>query len=218
MKIALINENSQKKKNEFIYNVLERVASKYGHEVYNYGVSEDKDSSLDYVGLGVLTGILLNSHAVDFVITGCASGQGACISSNAMPNVYCGLISDAVDAKLFAKVNAGNAISIPFGKYFGIGSEFQLEQIFTTLFETEFASGYPSERKEIQTKQRQNLYDLKQTSHISMANILEEVDKDMLYNMIHNDYFEENFFANCKIDTIGEFLKEIIDAWEDELE
>ena len=55
-------------------------------------------------------------------------------------------------------------------------------------------------------------------SYGALQKACEEVDKDMLYNMIHNDYFEENFFANCKVDTIGEFLKEIIDAWEDELE
>ena len=42
MKIALINENSQKKKNAFILEVLEKVAKKYGHEVFNYGVSEEK--------------------------------------------------------------------------------------------------------------------------------------------------------------------------------
>ena len=33
MKIALINENSQKKKNSFILDVLEKVAEKYGHQV-----------------------------------------------------------------------------------------------------------------------------------------------------------------------------------------
>ena len=33
MKIALINENSQKDKNEFIYKILNKLASKYGHEV-----------------------------------------------------------------------------------------------------------------------------------------------------------------------------------------
>ena len=81
MRIALINENSQKKKNAFILDVLERVAIKYGHQVFNYGVSEDKDSSIDYVGAGLLAGILLNSHAVDFVITGCSSGEGVLLLS-----------------------------------------------------------------------------------------------------------------------------------------
>ena len=165
MKIALINENSQKKKNSFILNVLEKVAEKYGHQVFNYGVNENKDANIDYVGAGLLAGILLNSRAVDFVIMGCSSGEGVLLSANAMPNVYCGYVADVVDAKLFAKINAGNAVSIPFGKYFGTGTEFQLESIFDALFSTSFGEGYPSERKEIQERQRKELEILKQTSH-----------------------------------------------------
>lgn len=214
MRIALINENSQKKKNEFIFKVLERVARKYGHEVFNYGVEEGKNADIDYVGAGVLSAILLNSGAINFVVTGCASGQGVALSSNAMPNVYCGIITDAIDAKLFAKINAGNAVSIPYGKYFGVGAEFQLESIFESLFSTEFASGYPSERKEIQNEQRNKLEYIKNSSTYSMEQILNEIDKDLLRNMIHNEYFEENFFMYSENDTISEYLKNIIDAWE----
>ena len=43
MKIALINENSQAAKNSVIYNTLIKVAEKYGHEVYNYGMEEASD-------------------------------------------------------------------------------------------------------------------------------------------------------------------------------
>ena len=215
MTIALINENSQKKKNAFILEVLEKVAKKYGHEVFNYGASEEKNANINYVGAGLLTGILLNSQAVDFVITGCSSGEGVVIASNAMPNVYCGYVADAVDAKLFAKVNAGNAISIPFGKYFGTGSEFLLESIFEALFSTTFAEGYPLERKEIQDNQRKQLEDLKYSSQIGMREILEEVDKDFLYDIIHNDYFEENFFYYSKDDAISELLKDLCDAKSD---
>ena len=162
MKIALINENSQRKKNDFIYQVLTKVASKHGHRVFNYGVSSTKDLSLDYVGAGVLTGILLATHAVDFVITGCQSGEGLILAANAMPNVFCGYVADAVDAELFVRVNAGNAISIPFGKYFGAGAEINLENIFEKLFTIEEASGYPKERKEIQYI-KQNFYSLEYT-------------------------------------------------------
>ncbi len=213
MKIALINENSQKKKNKFIFNVLNKVAKKYGHEVFNYGVEEGKDADIDYVGVGLLASILLNSRAVDFVVTGCASGQGAMMSSNSMPNVFCGLICDVVDAKLFVKINGGNTVSIPYGKYFGTGAEFQLESIFEALFTTEFSSGYPSERREVQLLQRDNLKNLKYQSILSLEEILESMDKDMLKNMIHNDFFEENFFMHSKNDEICEYLKNIIDAW-----
>lgn len=216
MRIALINENSQRKKNELILKVLEKVATKYGHQVFNYGVSDDKTAEIDYVGVGILVGILLNSKAVDFVITGCASGEGAMISANAFPNVYCGYVQDAVDIELFLKVNAGNAISIPFGKYFGMGAELNLENIFEKLFCIEAASGYPVERREIQNKQRNELMNIKRITQINMNEILEEIDKDLLYNMIHNEYFEENFFSQCENDEIRDYLKNIIDAWEND--
>lgn len=214
MKIALINENSQKKKNAFIYDVLKRVCDKYHHEVFNYGVEEGKKADIDYVGAGVLASILLSAKAVDFVIMGCASGQGASISANMMPNVYCGYITDQVDARLFMRVNAGNAVSIPFGKYFGIGSEFLLESIFEALFKEEYAGGFPSERKEIQDNQRNMLKKIKRSATRDLDRVLEEMDKDFLRNMIHNDYFEENFFMYTEDNNIREILKNIIDAFE----
>ena len=89
-----------------------------------------------------------------------------------------------------------------------------LEEIFTTLFETEEASGYPSERKEIQDKQRDNLVKIKECTNIDLLSILEEMDKDYLYSIVHNDYFEENFFKYSENDEIALFLKNIIDAFE----
>ena len=214
MKIALITENSQKKKNSFIFKVLEKVATKYHHEVLNYGVKEDEEDRMDYVGAGVLTGILLNTHAVDFVITGCASGEGVILSANAMPNVLCGYVADVIDANLFQRVNAGNAISIPFGKFFGTGAEIFLESIFETLFSSNVLSGYPEERRNIQINQKEKLDELKRISQISLLSILEEMDKDFLYPIIHNDFFEENFFRDSKDDEVADLLKQIIDVWE----
>ncbi|MBR1679743.1 MAG: RpiB/LacA/LacB family sugar-phosphate isomerase [Bacilli bacterium] len=212
MKIALINENSQKKKNSLILGVLNKVAQKYGHEIYNYGASEDKEANIDYVGAGLLTGILLNTKTVDFVITGCASGCGVMMVANTLPEVECGYVADAIDASLFARVNAGNAISIPFGKYFGTGAELNLENIFETLFSTTPAIGYPKERVEIQENQRNAYKELKSLSTKDMYTILDNIDKDLLKGIVKNDYFEEFFFANSLDDVIGEYLKEFIDG------
>ncbi len=211
MKIALINENSQKKKNELIFKILERVSEKYGHKVFNYGVSENSDYTLDYVGAGILTGILLGSGAVDFVITGCASGEGVLISANKMPNVICGYVNDPVDAEIFLRVNGGNAISIPYGKIFGTGFEINLENIFYTLFQTDINSGYPKERKEIQNDQLKELKYLDRLNNNDLYQILDAMDKDLLYHIINNSYFEENFFAYSKDDNISELLKNLID-------
>ena len=120
MKIALITENSQAAKNGIIHQALTAVAEPLGHQVFNYGMYTAEDSaSLTYVMNGLLTGILLNSKAADFVVTGCGTGMGSMLACNAMPGVFCGLVIDPTDAFLFSQINAGNAISMPYAKGFG---------------------------------------------------------------------------------------------------
>ncbi len=211
MRIALINENSQKKKNELILKVLEKVSKIYGHEVFNYGVNSEDDYQLDYVGAGILTGILLCSKAVDFVITGCSTAEGVLITANKMPKVICGYVNDPVDAELFLKINGGNAIAIPYGKNFGVGFEINLENIFHTIFQTEPHGGYPKERQEIQNDQLKTVKYLDKNNHYDLYAILDKMDKDLLYKIIKNPYFEENFFAHCQDDNIGDLLKDLID-------
>lgn len=130
MKIALINENSQAAKNELIFDTLKKVVEPLGHEVYNYGMysAEDK-SSLTYVQNGILAAVLLNSGAADYVVTGCGTGAGAMLACNSFPGVLCGLIVDPSDAYMFAQINDGNAISLPFAKGFGWGAELNLSYI-----------------------------------------------------------------------------------------
>ena len=107
MKIALITENSQAAKNGLIYDALNTAAEPFGHEVFNYGMYTAEDSaSLTYVMNGVLAGILLNSKAADFVVTGCGTGMGSMLACNAMPGVFCGLVIDPTDAFLFNQINA----------------------------------------------------------------------------------------------------------------
>ena len=69
MRIALINENSQAAKNSMIESVLKEVVTPMGHEVVNYGMyAADDEAQLTYVQVGLLTAILLNSGAADFVV------------------------------------------------------------------------------------------------------------------------------------------------------
>ena len=114
MRIALINENSQAAKNEIIYNTLNKVATKYGHTVGNYGMFNAEDKSLTYVQNGLLAAILLNAGAADFVVTGCGTGEGAMLALNSFPNVLCGHIVDPSDAYMFNQINDGNAVAFPF--------------------------------------------------------------------------------------------------------
>ena len=138
MKIALINENSQASKNTIIYKELKNVANIHGDTVYNYGMESAEENNLTYVQAGLLAAILINSKAADFVVTGCGTGEGACLALNSFPNVLCGHIEDPTDAYLFSQINAGNAVAIGYAKGFGWGSELTLTYIFEKLFESDF--------------------------------------------------------------------------------
>ena len=147
MKIALINENSQAAKNSMIESVLKEVVTPMGHEVVNYGMyAADDEAQLTYVQVGLLTAILLNSGAADFVITGCGTGEGAMLACNSFPGVLCGHVVDPSDAYMFSQINAGNAAAFPFAKGFGWGAELNLQYCFEKLFCTEPGGGYPPER------------------------------------------------------------------------
>ena len=91
MKIALIIENSQAAKSEIVHEALRAVAEPAGHSVYHYGMYGPEDeASLTYVMNGILAGLLLNSRAADFVVTGCGTGMGSMLACNSMPGVSCG--------------------------------------------------------------------------------------------------------------------------------
>lgn len=210
MKIALLNENSQANKNKIIYDTLKEVCDSKNFECFNYGMSETNDADLTYVQLGLLSAILLNSGAVDFVITGCGTGEGATLALNSFSGVFCGLITDSTDAYLFSQINAGNAVSIPFAKGFGWGSEITLKNIFNSLFIEESGGGYPKERKEPEQRNKKILEEVKKITTVDMLTILKNIDQKFLKDTINNTYFKENFFINSKNKEINEYLKEIL--------
>ncbi len=67
-------------------------------------------------------------------MTGCGTGQGALMSLNIHPGVVCGYCIDPADAFLFAQINNGNALSLPFAKGFGWGAELNVRFIFEKAF------------------------------------------------------------------------------------
>jgi ribose 5-phosphate isomerase RpiB len=210
MKIALITENSQAAKNAVIHQALTNVAQPMGHQVFNYGMYSAEDSaSLTYVMNGLLTGILLNSKAADFVVTGCGTGMGSMLACNAMPGVFCGLVIDPTDAFLFSQINAGNAISMPYAKGFGWAAELNLEDCYAKLFEGEPGAGYPKERAAIMATNRGKLADLKAASCREMLDVLTAVDQDLLRAAIAGEKFAEYFYPNCQDDGIAAYLQSL---------
>lgn len=135
MKIALINEFSQASKNATVLKELKKVVEPMGHTVYNTGMCKDGDDPyLTYLNIGIQAALLLNSKAVDFVVTGCGTGQGAMMACNAFPGVVCGYCIDPSDAYLFLQINNGNALALPYAKGFGWGADLNLQYIFEKGF------------------------------------------------------------------------------------
>ncbi|WAC60527.1 RpiB/LacA/LacB family sugar-phosphate isomerase [Brevundimonas sp. SL130] len=211
MKIALIIENSQAAKSETVHAALTAVAEPMGHQVFHYGMyAADDKASLTYVMNGLLTGILLNSGAADFVVTGCGTGMGSMLACNSMPGVFCGLVIDPTDAFLFGQINDGNAISMPYAKGFGWAAELNLQDVYRKLFEGERGLGYPRERAEIMRKNRGILKDLKAVTCKDMLTVLKSIDQDLLKATVAGERFSEYFFANATDQGIRDYLKSVV--------
>ncbi len=210
MKIALIIENSQAAKSAVVHDALNAVATPLGHEVFHYGMYAPEDkASLTYVMNGLLTGILLNSKAADFVVTGCGTGMGSMLACNAMPGVFCGLIADPTDAFLFGQINDGNAIAMPYAKGFGWAAELNLQDCYRKLFEGERGLGYPKERAQIMAKNRGILKELKAATCHDMLTVLKAVDQDLLKAAVAGERFEDLFFANAQDKAIADYVRRV---------
>ncbi len=213
MKIALIIENSQAAKSEIVHGALKSVVEPLGHSVHHYGMYTPEDkASLTYVMNGLLAGILLNSGAADFVVTGCGTGMGSMLACNSMPGVLCGLVIDPTDAFLFGQINDGNCLSMPYAKGFGWAAELNLQDCYRKLFEVERGVGYPKERAAIMARNRGILKGLKNASCRPMLEVLQAVDADLLKATIAGEKFQQLFFANCQDEAIAAHLRSVLAA------
>ncbi len=211
MKIALINENSQAAKNELICNTLKSVVEPMGHEVHNYGMYGAEDpNQLTYVQIGILTAVLINSGAADFVITGCGTGEGAMLACNSFPKVLCGHITSPLDAYLFSQVNDGNCIAMPFAQGFGWGGELNLQYTFEKLFFAPGGGGYPKERVVPEQRNKKILDSVKEVTHTDICTILKNLDRELVKGALSGEGVQKYFFANCKCDKIAACVKEIL--------
>ena len=172
----------------------------------------EDETQLTYVMCGLLSAILLNSKAADYVVTGCGTGEGAMLACNSFPGVLCGHIVDVEDAYMFAQINDGNAIAMPFAKGFGWGAELHLQYVFEKLFGCESGGGYPKERVIPEQRNKKILDEVKKITHTDMMTILKNIDQDFLKTTISGEKFQEYFFANCQVPEIAEYLKSVLNA------
>ncbi len=210
MRIALINENSQAGKNSIIEAALKKVVEPMGHVVDNYGMyGVEGERELTYVQVGILSSILISSGAADYVVTGCGTGQGAMIACNSMPNVLCGHVANPSDGYLFAQVNDGNCVAMPFAQGFGWGGELNLEYTFEKLFGFGSGNGYPKERVIPEQRNKKILDGVRMQTIKDIRTCLELIDKELVRSIVTDSKFEELFFANCKDKEIEECIKKI---------
>lgn len=118
MRIAVIQGTSRKNMNTLLFESVKKAVQSFD-EVLNFGIFEDKDEQYSYVETAILISLLVESGAVDFVVTGCSSGQGMMLACNSLPGLLCGYIENPQDAFLFGRINGGNVASLPLGLNFG---------------------------------------------------------------------------------------------------
>lgn len=183
MKIAVVQASSQASKNEMLYTYTKKYAK--DAEVINFGCFVGEDENFTYVEIALLIGMLIHSHTVDFVVTGCSSGQGMMFACNSMPGVLCGYVPTAKDSFLFAQINNGNAVSLPLGEEYTYTGEKNLEETIQALFLEPFGGGYPESEAKRKIEDAKKLKELKAKSQIDFESFLNELDPDMVKKVKH---------------------------------
>jgi len=177
MKVAVINETSAADKNADILSALKG----RGLKIINVGMKEKGvRPELQYIHTGLMAAILLNLKRVNFVIGGCGTGQGFLLSAMQYPGVFCGHILTPLDGWLFVQINNGNCISLALNQCYGWAGDVNLRLIFDNMFNIIPGSGYPSKRKEPQTKSRKVLKEISKEVHISLAEIINKLSSEVI--------------------------------------
>lgn len=149
-------------------------------EVINFGCFYNDTEQYSYLEIALLIGILIDAKIVDFVVTGCSSGQGMMLACNSMPGVLCGYAPTPKDAYLFAQINNGNAISLPLGEEYTYRGEQNLEETIKALFSEPFGRGYPVSEADRKIADSKRLKEIKVLSQKNFQLFLEDMDVQMV--------------------------------------
>jgi hypothetical protein len=96
------------------------------------------------------------------------------------PGVFCGHLLNPLDAFLFARINAGNCVSLALNQGYGWAGDVNLRMMFDALLTPETGSGYPPQRAEPQRQGRELLVQISQVTHRPMAEILLSLPEEVL--------------------------------------
>ena len=194
MRIGIIQANSQAGKNRFLHDTVEKYAA--GAEVINFGCTADEPERYSYIEISVLAGMLLDSGAVDFIVTGCSSGQGMMLACNSFPGVLCGYAPTPMDAYLFAQINNGNAVSLPLGEEYTWAGYENCEATIARLFSEPFGQGYPKGEAERKLKDTLLLKRIRSDAQVPAARLLESLEPSFAEKLLRKrdvtDYILRN--------------------------
>ena len=182
MKIGVIQASSQAGKNRLLFDAVQKYAA--GSEVINFGCTEEEAERYSYIEISLLAGLLLSSGAVDFIVTGCSSGQGMMLACNSFPGVLCGYAPTPRDAYLFAQINNGNAVSLPLGEdYTWTGSE-NFDATVAALFSEPFGQGWPKGESDRKLRDTRLLKDIRRRSQVPAEELLAKLDPALVKSVL----------------------------------
>ena len=204
MTIGVIQASSQAAKNELIYGSVNAHAA--GCNVINFGCTPDEENKYSYIEISILVGLLLSSKAVDFIVTGCSSGQGMMLACNNMPGVLCGYCPTPKDAYLFAQINNGNAVSLPLGEEYTWNGFENMDQTIAKLFSEPFGQGYPKNEAARKLEDTRLLKTIRKDSQVNMTDLLKKLDKSLLDRILSKNNVLEYIIQNGKDREIAAFL------------
>ena len=185
MKIGVIQASSQAEKNQLLFETVEKYAA--NAEIINFGCTENEQDRFSYVEIAVLAGLLLASGAVDFIVTGCSSGQGMMLACNSFPGVLCGYAPSPMDAYLFVQINNGNAVSLPLGEnYIWSGYE-NFENTIARLFSEPFGQGYPKGEASRKIRDTLLLKSIRRNAQVSAVELLDSLDKPFVEHLMRKE-------------------------------
>lgn len=183
MRVAVIQGTTRRNMNLLLFESVKK-AVQSSDEVLNFGIFEEENEQYSYVEIAILISFLIESGAVDFVVTGCSSGQGMTLACNSLPGLLCGYIETPQDAFLFGRINGGNVASLPLGLNFGWQGELNLQYTLDKLFDGEFGIGYPEHEAERKRVEASALKNLNRLTKRSWEELLEQIPKDILNKLL----------------------------------
>ena len=183
MRVAVIQGTTRRNMNLLLFESVKK-AVQSSDEVLNFGIFEEENEQYSYVEIAILISFLMESGAVDFVVTGCSSGQGMMLACNSLPDLLCGYIENPQDAFLFGRINGGNVASLPLDLNFGWQGELNLQYILDNLPDGEFGMGYPEHEAEIKRLEASALKNLNRLTKRSWEELLDQIPKDNLNKLL----------------------------------